>query len=248
MRLENESPLHKKPKLSVSIASNKETIKAAQALRYKVFMEELGANLNSKTPGLDQDLFDNYCDHLVAHDESNGKVIGTYRILAPHQARLVGSYYSETEFDLTRLQHIRPRLVELGRSCVHPEYRTGATIALLWAGIAEYMQRNDFQYMIGCASVSMSDGGATAASLYQRLSSQALAPIEWRVFARHPLPWREIEKNQNCSTPPLIMAYLRAGAMICGEPAWDPNFNTADLLMLLPTQKIDNRYAKHFIR
>jgi putative hemolysin len=238
---------HKKT-LTVSIASSHETIRAAQALRYQVFVEEMGARINSKTPGLDQDLFDDYCDHLVAHDEDTGEVIGTYRILPPHQARKVGSYYSDTEFDLTRLQHIRPQLVELGRTCVHAKYRSGATIALLWAGLADYMYSNNYQYMIGCASVTLADGGHLAANLYNKIASQSLAPIEWRVFPRCPLPIAALEQGQKVETPALIKGYIRAGAMICGEPAWDPYFNTADFLMLLPTKQIDARYARHFNR
>lgn len=235
-------------KLTVSIARTKSEIKAAQALRYKVFADEMGAKLNTKEPGLDQDLFDKYCDHLIAQDNQTGEIIGTYRILPPHKARKVGSYYSDTEFDLTRLQHIRPQLVELGRTCVHQDYRTGLTIALLWNGLTQYMLQNNYQYMMGCASVSLNDGGQTAASLYRKIADHSMAPIEWRVFPRCPLPILALDKNIKIETPPLIKGYLRAGAMVCGEPAWDPDFNTADFLMLLPTQNISTKYAKHFIR
>lgn len=102
-------------------------------------------------------------------DERSGEVIGTYRILSPEQAKAVGSYYSETEFDLIRLQHLRPRMVEIGRSCVHPDYRTGATIALLWSGLAQYMTHRGYDYLIGCASISMADGGHGAAALFDQL-------------------------------------------------------------------------------
>jgi putative hemolysin len=246
--VQNLSSHSKKPNITVSLASCSAIIKAAQALRYRVFAEEMGAQLNSREPGIDQDLFDAYCDHLVAHDDNTGEVIGTYRILPPHQARKVGSYYSDTEFDLTRLQHIRPQLVELGRTCVHPDYRSGSTIALLWAGLTQYMLENKHQYMMGCASVSLNDGGHTAASLYRKISATAMAPIEWRVFPRCPLPLASFEHKLDAETPALIKGYLRAGAVVCGEPAWDPDFNTADFLMLLPTQMISARYAKHFVR
>ncbi|WP_297574130.1 GNAT family N-acetyltransferase [uncultured Deefgea sp.] len=248
MHLENKFSTHgkKSRKLTVSIASNQETINAAQALRYKVFVEEMGAQLPSKFSGLDRDLFDDYCDHLVAHDENSGEVVGTYRILPPHQARKVGSYYSDTEFDLTRLQHIRPQLVELGRSCVHPKYRNGATITLLWAGLAKYMAENNYQYMIGCASVSLIDNAHTAIHLYSQIANKSLAPIEWRVFPRMPLPIPNQHHTKPVEVPALIKGYLRAGAMICGEPAWDPAFNTADFLMLLPTKQLSERYAQHF--
>ncbi len=249
MLVESSASIHKhKRTLTVSIASNPETILAAQALRYQVFVEEMGAQITSKIPGIDQDLFDRYCDHLVAHDEDSGEVIGTYRILPPHQAQKVGSYYSDTEFNLTRLQNIRPQMVELGRTCVHPKYRNGSTIALLWSGIANYIQQHGYQYLIGCASVPVADGGHLAVNLYKKLAASALAPIEWRVFPNNPLPFSMNTVAQKVETPALIKGYLRAGAMICGEPAWDPYFNCADFLMLLPTKQLDMRYAKHFNR
>lgn len=249
MHLERDhSHQSRRKSITVSIASNQDQVRAAQALRYKVFVEEMQAKITCKEAGLDQDLFDAYCDHLIAQDDSTGEVIGTYRILPPHQARKVGSYYSDTEFDLTRLQHIRSQLVELGRTCVHPNYRTGATIALLWNGLNHYMLNNKYQYMMGCASVSLNDGGHTAASVYKKVSTQSMAPIEWRVFPRCPLPISALDSRLDIETPALLKGYLRAGAMVCGEPAWDPDFNTADFLMLLPTSYISQRYATHFSR
>lgn len=109
-------------------------IEEAQRLRFKVFAEEMGASLISANEGIDRDIFDSYCEHLLVRDNDSSKVIGTYRILAPDAARTVGSYYSETEFDMTRLNHLRDRMVEVGRSCVHMDYRDGSTIARLWGG------------------------------------------------------------------------------------------------------------------
>jgi putative hemolysin len=217
----------------------------AQRLRYRVFAGEIGANLPSRIPGIDHDIYDPYCEHLVVRDRRSGEVVGNYRILSPESARQVG-YYSENEFDLTRLQHLRPRLVEVGRSCVHPDYRSGATIALLWAGLARYMTDRGHDYLIGCASVSMADGGHAAASLYNRLVEH-LGPQEYRVFPRCPLPLAALRKDSPAEAPPLIKAYLRAGAWICGEPAWDPDFNTADLPVLMPMAKVSTRYAKHYL-
>jgi putative hemolysin len=181
----------------------------------------------------------------VVRDRGSGEVVGNYRILSPENARQVG-YYSENEFDLTRLQHLRPRLVEIGRSCVHPDYRNGATIALLWSGLARYMTERGYDYLMGCASISMADGGHAAASLYNRLSGN-LGPQEYRVFPRCPLPLAALKKDQPAEMPPLIKAYLRAGAWVCGEPAWDPDFNTADLPILMPMGRVSGRYAKHYL-
>ncbi len=233
-------------KLSVGIASSEREVLEAKKLRYRVFADELGANLQTRIPGVDQDIFDPYCDHLVVRDENSGAVVGTYRILSPEKARKVGCYYSECEFDLTRLQHLRPRMVEIGRSCVHPDYRTGATIALLWAGLAKYMLENRYDYLIGCASISMADGGHAAASIFSRLGEH-MSPLEYRVFPRCPLPLEALKNDLPAELPPLIKGYLRAGAYVCGEPAWDPDFNTADLPILMPMSRLDSRYAKHFI-
>ena len=232
--------------LAVGFAHSQSEILDAQRLRYRVFAGEMGANLPSRTPGVDHDIYDPHCKHLVVRDTQSGEVVGTYRILSPENARQIG-YYSENEFDLTRLQHLRSRLVEIGRSCVHPDYRTGATITLLWSGLAQYMTEQGYDYLMGCASISMADGGHAAASLYNRLASEHLGPQEYRVFPRCPLPLAALQQDRPAITPPLIKGYLRAGAWICGEPAWDPDFNTADLPILMPMAKVASRYAKHYL-
>jgi putative hemolysin len=234
------------PKLSVGLAQSEWDVLEAQKLRYRIFAGELGANLPTRTPGVDKDIFDPYCEHLIVRDENSGAVVGTYRIMSPENARKIGSYYSETEFDLTRLQHLRPRMVEIGRSCVHADYRTGTTIALLWAGLAKYMIENRYDYLLGCASISMADGGHAAASLFSRLG-ESMSPLEYRVFPRYPLPLDALRNDLPAELPPLIKGYLRAGAYVCGDPAWDPDFNTADLPILMPMSRLDSRYARHFV-
>jgi putative hemolysin len=239
-----------KPELSVGLARSEREIEEAKRLRYRVFAGEMGARLSTRTPGVDHDIYDPFCDHLVVRDERNAEVVGTYRILSPQNSKRIGGYYSENEFDLTRLQHLRPRLVEIGRSCVHPEYRSGATITLLWAGLAHYMVEGGYEHLVGCASVSMADGGHAAASLYNQLGEH-MSPLEYRVFPRCPLPLAALNGDlpdaQRPPMPPLIKGYLRAGAWICGAPAWDPDFNTADLPVLLPMNRLDARYARHFM-
>ena len=233
--------------LHVGLATCETEILEAQKLRYRVFADEMGARLATRTPGVDRDIYDPFCEHLIVRDEAAGRIVGTYRILSPAAARKVGGYYSENEFDLTRLQHLRSRMVEIGRSCIDADYRSGAVIALLWSGLARYMQENGYDHLIGCASVSMADGGHTAASLYNRLREKHLAPLEYHVFPRYPLPIASLRSDLETEAPPLIKGYLRAGAWICGEPAWDPDFNTADLPILLSINKVDERYARHFM-
>jgi putative hemolysin len=241
---------HQQPhtKLTTSMARSLEEIEEAQRLRFKVFGEEMGASLPSANEEIDRDIFDSYCEHLLVRDNGNNKVIGTYRILPPDCARSIGSYYSETEFDLTRLAHLRDSMVEVGRSCVHMDYRDGATIAKLWGGLADYMCRHKHEYMIGCASISMKDGGHYAASVYNKVRKLYAAPAEYRVFPRCPLPLEALNDTLDVGIPPLIKGYLRLGAYIGGEPAWDPDFNTADLFIMLPMSRLNQKYAKHFIR
>lgn len=231
----------------VSLAVDDSEIREAQRLRYRVFAEEMGARLSSVLPEHDIDLYDPFCDHLLVRDLNSGEVVGTYRILPPDSAQRVGSYYSEQEFDLTRLNFLRPRMAELGRSCVHPDHRSGGVIARLWLGLADYMTRHGYEYLVGCASVSMADGGHLAASVYRQLSERHLAPIEWRTTPRFRLPVESLDDGQTAALPPLIKGYTRLGAMVCGEPAWDPDFNTADLLMLLPLAQLNRAYARRFI-
>lgn len=232
-------------RLSVSIARSALVIEDAQRLRYKVFAEEMGAQLDSPVDGLDVDVFDAHCEHIVVRDEDSLRVIGSYRILPPHGARALGRLYSEGEFDLRRLDVLRPRMIEVGRSCVHRDYRDGPAIMLLWAGLARYMKQHGYRHMVGCASASLADGGATAAAV--RDAAQAsMTPAEYRVFPRVAYPHAQIERSAAATLPPLIRGYLRLGAQICGEPAWDPAFNTADFLILLALERLNPRYARHF--
>ncbi len=248
------SPETARVRLDVAWARDEGEVREAQRLRYQIFAEEMGARLAppSGTPaGLDVDVFDPYCEHLLVRaggdDGEPGPVIGTYRVLTPAAARRVGGLYSETEFDLTRLRPLRPRMVELGRSCVHPAHRTGGAILALWGALAEFMVRNELDTMVGCASVSMRDGGHFAASLWEQLRATHLAPIEWQVRPRLPLPVEELDRGLAVEPPALIKGYLRCGARVLGAPAWDPDFNTADLPMLMRIEDLPAKYRRHFL-
>ena len=232
------------PRLSVGLARSGADVEDALRLRFKVFAEELGARIDSED-GLDRDSFDDWCDHLIVRDDDSLRVIGTYRILPPHRARHLGRLYSESEFDLSRLAHLRESMVEIGRSCVHRDYRQGPAIMLLWAGLAQYMRGNGYRHMVGCASAPLADGGAQAAALRDSLQAH-LADPEYRVFPRVPFPHERFERAAQCEMPPLIRGYMRLGAQICGEPAWDPDFNTADFLVWLSLERLNPRYARHF--
>lgn len=237
----------KKPAFQITWASNSNEIKEAQRLRYKVFAQEMGAQLAPNAEDLDIDEFDAFCDHLLIRDQKSLEVVGTYRVLPPHKAQEIGRLYSDSEFDLTRLNHLRPKMVELGRSCVHADYRSGAVIMALWSGLAQYMQKHGYEIMLGCASIPMGDGGHFAASLYNSLSNDQMAPVENHAFPKLPLPLDKLNGGLEVEPPPLIKGYLKLGAKICSAPAWDPDFNTADLLTMMRLSDINPRYAKHFL-
>jgi putative hemolysin len=234
-------------KLSLSLATTLEEIREVQRLRYKIFVEAMGLSALANPEGRDEDEFDAHCDHLIVRDTRTLEVVGTYRILGPQAAGKCGRFYSEQEFDLCRLENMRGRIAETGRACIHPDYRNGAVIMLLWGGLVAYMKRENCDYLIGCASVSLADGGHNAAALYHALSVTNLAPAEYRVTPHLPFPIHERETNHALHIPPLIKGYLRAGAWICGEPAWDPDFHCADFFMLLQMAHLDQRYARRYL-
>lgn len=235
-------------KLTVCLATTGAEVEEAQRIRYQVFAEEMGAKLPSADEGLDRDRFDQHCEHLLVRDNASDRVVGTYRIMPPDQAKLAGGYYSETEFDLSRLADLRDHMAEVGRSCVHPDFRDGATITQLWSGLADYIGKHNHEYLIGCASISIGDGGHYAASVYNKIHKLHAAPEEFRVTPHCPLPLESLNQNLEVIIPPLIKGYLRLGAYIGGAPAWDPDFNCADLFILLPVSRLTARYAKHFMR
>lgn len=237
--------------VSVVWARHLDEVREAQRLRHSVFCTEMGARLNTPLAGHDVDVFDDFCEHLLVRDAASGQVVGTYRVLTPAQARRVGSTYSDTEFDLTRLRALRERMVELGRSCVHADHRHGGVILALWGALAEFMSRNRLDVMIGCASIPMLHNGTVsgdvAASVWRQLQATHLAPIEWQVRPRLPLPVDRLDSSLAVEPPALIKGYLRLGARVLGAPAWDPDFNTADLPMLLRLQDLPSRYRRHFL-
>ena len=237
-------------RLQVRWARHLDEIRQAQRLRYQVFAEEMGAVLQTPVAGHDVDAFDDFCEHLMICDEEQERVIGTYRLLTPAQAQRAGGLYSDQEFDLTPINAWRDRMVELGRSCVHVDHRQGGVILALWGALAEFMQRNQLEAMVGCASIPMTHhglpSGYAAASIWQQVRQTHLAPIEYHVTPRLPLPVDELQSDVVVEPPALIKGYLRLGAKVLGAPAWDPDFNTADLPMMMRVADLPSRYRRQF--
>jgi len=232
--------------LELDLARTAADVRAAQRLRYAVFAEELGARLDDRL-GLDHDRFDPYCDHLIVR-AANGRVVGTYRILAPEGRRRAGSWYCAGEFDVGRLAAFADGTVEIGRACVDRAYRSGHTISLLWTGLLRYVLQRGCQHVIGCASIGTGDGGHIAASICRRLLQDHLAPAPWRAAPRRAFVLEGWQEILHAPLPPLLKGYLRLGAQVCGEPAWDGDFDTADLLMVLSLEQMNRRYVERLLR
>jgi putative hemolysin len=230
---------------AVTIARDGALVEEAQRLRHRVFAEEFGARLAGSPDGRDADRYDAWCDHLVVREAVTGRAVGTYRVLSPEAASRAGGYYSETEFDFTRLQSLRPRMAEVGRTCVEPAHRSGVVMLLLWSALARLAMDRGFEYLVGCASVGLGEGGRSASAVYRRLSVDSLSPEALRVLPRNPLPLDRLEPDAASPVPPLLRSYLGLGAWVCGEPAWDPAFGCADVPVLLAMDRLDARFARH---
>lgn len=246
------APLGKLGNLQVRLARTQAEIRAAQELRHRVFRLEAGETANI---GLDIDHHDQWCDHLVVIDDANGKIVGTYRLLREERAEAAGGFYSESEFELNALVSRMPgrRLLELGRSCVLPEYRTKRTVELLWQGIWAYCRIWKIDLMCGCASFAGTVPALHALAL-SFLYHHASASDTWAVrakAARHVdmdmMPKEAVDLRSALNAmPPLIKGYLRLGAMFGDGAVIDHEFGTTDVFVILPVERISSRYIAHY--
>ena len=211
-----------------------------------VFAREMGAAIDDRGIGIDCDEFDRHCDHLIVRDRPTSKVIGTYRILSAEDAQAAGGFYSEREFDLHNLSYLRPHITEIGRACVHRDHRSGSVIVALWTALARYLVRRQCRYVIGCASIPVSEDGRAAAAVYRRLRQKKLQPFAMASLSSSSFQDRSNQQFRRPPIPPLIRGYLKLGAYVCGEPAWDPDFKTADVFMMLPMARMNAAHARHF--
>jgi putative hemolysin len=230
------------------LAETAAEVRAAQELRFQVFNLELGNGLEaSYRTGLDRDPFDAVCDHLVVYHNRTGELAGTYRLQTGEAAGAALGYYSEQEFDFSPFERLRPRMIELGRACVHRRHRNLSALGVLWKGIAGYARERNGRYLIGCSSLAAPDPGA-AWPLYAQLRARHLAPPERRASPR---PGRECPRSETApgagAIPKLMQAYLGLGAEVCGAPAWDPEFGTIDFLTLLDLEALPPAAKRRFL-
>lgn len=217
----------------------------AQRLRYRVFTSEYGARFDGPD-GLDQDHYDRHCRHVVVKDTATGRIVGYTRVLTDERARRAGGWYSAGEFELGMVDRLDGRVLEIGRTCVHPDYRSGATIAVLWGRLAQLLLEEGYRYLFGCASIPLNDP-AQARAMLDDVARRATTDASLRVTPKVALPALARGEGVTARMPPLLRTYLRMGAVVCGEPCWDPDFNCADLFVLVDVQALPERYVQHFM-
>ncbi len=235
------------PALTTELASTPSAVFACQRLRHQVFMEELGARPSGADQGIDADVYDAFCHHLLVRLIDTEEVVATTRILMSDVAPLAGGFYSKGEFELGALETLPGRVMEVGRTCVRHDHRNGAAIQALWTGLARIMIERRVAYMMGCASIPFTPQDTSAYGLISHLLANHRAPETFTVRPRRPIP-PVVGNTVTRPAPPLLKAYLRLGAWICGEPCWDPDFGVADVLVLLDVRRIPQRYLRHFAR
>lgn len=246
----NPSQVANQTRLAVELASTDREILASKRLRYTIFANELGAQLDSAHRGVDEDKYDDYCHHLLVRDRDGGQIVATTRLLMDEQARLAGGFYSESEFAMPSILALPGRRLEIGRTCVDPHHRQGAAIAVLWSGLGAFIQCHQIDYLFGCASIDLGDGGVRAHAVMERLRQRAMLPPASQVTPKLPMPniSARVRKTVKAPLPPLLKAYISLGARVAGEPCYDPAFNVADVLVLVDVAKIDRTYARHFLQ
>tara|TARA_B100000029_G_C17541030_1_gene946740 strand:- start:566 stop:1399 length:834 start_codon:yes stop_codon:yes gene_type:complete len=246
--------------VTVRLAENSAEIEEAQRLRYEVFYEEYGAVANDimRNSRMDMDEYDEFADHLVVVDNSHGdkeRIVGTYRLLQREGASKVGQFYSESEYDIAPLLNSDKSLLELGRSCVLPDFRTRPVLQLLWQGIADYISDFDIDLMFGCASLHSTDIKSISKPLsylhHYHLSPETIRPraLKGRYINMDIIPQDDINARRVfAELPPLIKGYLRVGASIGDGAVIDEQFNTTDVCIVVQTHLVTDRYRKHYER
>jgi putative hemolysin len=220
-------------------------LRAAQRLRHRVFGREYGAR-TSGPPGLDRDRFDRDCLHLGVRDQLTGALAGYTRILPDDRLEHTGGFYAADEFELGMVARLPGRVAELGRTCIHPDYRGGAVMGMLWSRLADDLRARDIRFLLGCASVPL-NGSADPAAIMEDMRANHRSAPEWQVQPLRPAPVSERIQGE-AVLPPLLKSYLRMGARVCGEPCWDPDFRCLDFLMLLDLEALSERYVRRFLR
>ncbi|HCM06748.1 MAG TPA: hemolysin [Oceanospirillales bacterium] len=225
-------------KLVASFSNDPDEIYRAQVFRANVF--------NLTETNQDKDPFDDICLHLIVKDSLSNSIVGYSRIITSDLISSPAEFYTASEFDIAPIIQPHSRYMEIGRTSVDPNFRSGAVIGLLWSKIGQYMNEHKIDYLMGCASISMQDGGAKAISVVNHLRENHFTNNELRATPRIPLPQFDIDIDGKQHIPALLKTYIRMGAKVCGEAFLDRDFNVADVVILLAKKDIKARYLRHF--
>ncbi|MEK0163490.1 GNAT family N-acyltransferase [Phaeobacter sp. JH20_36] len=239
------------PAFQVKLAQTSADLRAAQALRYDVFVSELGGGgaLVDHEAGLEQDRFDAFFDHLLLWDQTRDAVVGVYRVLRGDQALLAGQFYSEDEYDLSKLRASGRKLLELGRSCLHPDYRGGTAMFHLWSALSAYVAEHEIEVLFGVASFHGTEVAPLANALsslhHNHLAPEDLRPVSRSYQSMDLIPAGDLDRRRAMlDTPALIKAYLRLGGCV-GDGAYiDHDFNTTDICLVLDTARMNARQRR----
>jgi putative hemolysin len=235
------------PRYVAELAQDEASVRASQALRYRVFAGEMGARLHTLVEGLDYDEIDDYCDHLLVRETETSRIVACTRLLPDVRAMKLGRFYSEGEFELSGVLSLPGRFLEIGRTCVDPSHRGSVVLATLWNGLAEYVYRGRFNYLMGCASITPGPHGFAVDAIYRQIEPHQFGPAELGVEPKTPVPARKRCVQDESGIPPLLQAYLRLGCQVLGEPCWDEDFNVMDVFVLLDLRRLQTRYERRFI-
>lgn len=241
----------------VKIAQDKKEIQQALRLRYEIFKVEMaGFAKTPKAHDLDIDIYDKLCDHLIVIDRTVNKIVGTYRLLLGSRLGKNLGFYSEKFFDLRNIKRLanEHQILELGRSCIHKDYRSRPVINLLWSGIAKYIKDYNVRYLFGSTRLYTSEPDEVS-RIFKFIKERFYAPSEYRVYPRAKNRLRGLKHNVKVENPrelfrhlpPLIKGYIRAGVMVCGSPAINHNLGSVVIFILLDVEKISPSYRQHFL-
>jgi putative hemolysin len=241
----------------IKIASSKEEIQQALRLRYEVFKLEMGSDLSTKDISeLETDIYDKFCDHLIVIDKTINKVVGTYRFILGSRVDKKIGFYSERFFDIRNIKKLASgdEVLELGRSCIHKDYRSRPVINLLWSGIAKYVKDHNVKYLFGSVRFLTQDP-TEISKIFKFIKERYYSGPKFRVYPKPENKFKGLRENVEIKNPqeiirnlpPLVKGYLRAGVVVCGEPALNLDLGSVVIFILLDPQKMPSAYKQHYL-
>ncbi|GAA6144043.1 GNAT family N-acetyltransferase [Thalassolituus maritimus] len=234
--------------LVARITDDPREIRQALELRYRVFAEDMGAEVEGADLGIDKDRFDDICLHLIVKDNDTDAVVAYSRILTNDLATRAGGFYSSTEFDLSNVLQPGKTYMEIGRTCVDPDFRSGAAIGYLWGFLAEYLEAHRIDYLMGCCSIPVQGGYEEANAIMNHLREKHMTDATMRAEPMIPVPFVATSLDGKTLIPSLLKAYLRIGVKVCGEPFLDKDFGVADAMILLRREDMNYRFLSRILR